>query len=323
MVTRILFWGALSILVGCAPELDDRISRVTSPRVIALTSFPAEAAPTEMVTLRGLHVGPQGELPWDGSSWAFCTERKPLTELGPISPACLVAEGESLGQLGQGAAATGAIPADACRLFGPDRPEPKAGEPAGRPVDPDFTGGYHQPVRVLINGSFVSGGVRVTCGLSGATPAQAATFREQYGRNEAPAPDALLLKRGENAAEPLGDDAAPIPSVAPNERVTLEVSWPLCSKEANCGGAETYLWFDPDERTLKERREGIRVSWFVTAGTLDADRTGRAEDEADSNSSQNGWTAPADVGIVYLWIVVRDDRGGVGWRAGKIQVGQP
>lgn len=324
MVTRILLLGWLSSIIGgCAPELDDRISLVTSPRVIALTSFPAEAAPTDMVTLRGLYVGPQGELPWDGASWAFCTERKPLTELGPISPACLAAEGESLVQVGEGAMATGAIPADACRLFGPDRPEPKAGEPAGRPVDPDFTGGYHQPFRILVNGSFVSGGVRVACGLSGATPAQAATFREQYGANVAPAPDALLLKRGANAGESINNDPDTALFVAPNERLTLEVSWPLCTTEANCGGAETYLWFDPDKRTIEKRREGIRVSWFVTAGTLDADRTGRAEDEADTNSSQNGWTAPAEAGIVSLWIVARDDRGGVGWRAGKIRVGSP
>ncbi len=104
-------------------------------------------------------------------------------------------------------------------------------------------------------------------------------------------------------------------------RITLRVSWPVCTSQTSCGGAETYLWFDPEKRTLETRREGIRISWFVTAGVLDADRTGRAEDEADRNSSENGWTAPAKATVVHVWAVARDDRGGIGWRAGKIRVG--
>jgi hypothetical protein len=104
------------------------------------------------------------------------------------------------------------------------------------------------------------------------------------------------------------------------EYVALEVSWPHCDAGLGCGGSESYLWFNPEKRTLETRREAIRISWFVTAGDLDADRTGRSESEADKNTSQNGWTAPNEAGVVSVWVVARDDRGGVGWRAGKLRV---
>jgi hypothetical protein len=194
----------LVFLVGCAPELDDRSSRITSQRVIALAAFPAEAPPSASVTLRGLYVDPQGELAMHESSWAFCVERKPLTELGPVAPSCLYAAGNGVLPLGEGSTAIGSIPAEACRLFGPDRPEPKAGEPAGRPVDPDSTGGYYQPFRIDVSSTFVTGAVRVTCGLGGATPAQAAMFREQYIPNEAPLPETLGVRRGSQTVESIG-----------------------------------------------------------------------------------------------------------------------
>lgn len=310
----------LIFLAGCAPELDDRISRITSPRVIALAAFPAEAPPTASVTLRGLYVDSQGELSMQASSWAFCVERKPLTELGPVAPSCLFAAGEGILPLGEGSTAIGSIPADACRLFGPDRPEPKAGEPAGRPVDPDSTGGYYQPFRIDVGNAFVSGAVRVTCGLGGATPAQAATFRDQYIPNEAPVPNALGVRRGANMLESLADDPNASVIVGRGERVSLEISWPHCDTDASCSGAESYLWFDPEKRMIKTRRESIRISWFVTAGEFEFDRTGRSESESEENTSQNGFTAPNEPGDVSVWVVARDDRGGVGWRAGKLRV---
>lgn len=55
----------------------------------------------------------------------------------------------------------------------------------------------------------------------------------------------------------------------------------------------------------------MRVSWFATGGTFDADKTGRAEDDP-ATTSDNLWTAPSP-GVVHLWIVLRDSRGGVDW----------
>jgi hypothetical protein len=173
---------------------------------------------------------------------------------------------------------------------------------------------------VDVSGAFVSGALRVTCGLGGATPAQAATFREQYIPNEAPSPDTIGLRRGTNAIESIEENPNASVIVNRGERVTLEVTWPHCDTDTSCSGAESYLWFDPEKRTLERRHEGIRISWFVTAGDLDFDRTGRSEAEADENTSQNNWVAPNEAGVVSVWAVARDDRGGVGWRAGKVRV---
>ena len=68
-------------------------------------------------------------------------------------------------------------------------------------------------------------------------------------------------------------------------------------------------------------REAIRVSWFATGGALDTDTGGRAESEADQATIENTWTAPATAGEARLWLVVRDDRGGVGWQGYRVRVG--
>jgi len=308
-------------LLACTPELEDRASLLTEPRVLAIRATPAEEAPTKEVSLDALYVGPTGELATNGLSWAFCVARKPLTELGSVAPSCLEPAGEGVLPIGSGSTGEGVLPDDACRLFGPDRPEPKDGEPAGRPVDADPSGGFYQPVRVGLDGTFVTGAVRIRCGLSGANPEQAATFREAYRSNVSPAPNPLSLRRGNGLTEVLpGDATSAPPTVSPGEDVAIVASWPDCSADESCGGAESYLWFNPEKRTLTVRREAIRVSWFVTAGSFDVDRTGRAEEEANTPSSENGWKAPSGAEDVWMWAVLRDDRGGVGWKAGRVRV---
>ena len=64
----------------------------------------------------------------------------------------------------------------------------------------------------------------------------------------------------------------------------------------------------------------MHVSWFATGGSFDLDRTGRDGSDV-TTTSDNGWTAPSSGTAVHLWIVLRDDRGGVGW-AGYALVAQ-
>ena len=64
----------------------------------------------------------------------------------------------------------------------------------------------------------------------------------------------------------------------------------------------------------------MRVSWFATRGTVDKDHTGRLESESDETSSDNIWTAPEETGPVFMWVVLRDDRGGVDWQSFKVDV---
>jgi hypothetical protein len=62
------------------------------------------------------------------------------------------------------------------------------------------------------------------------------------------------------------------------------------------------------------------VSWFASDGEFEHDRTARSEAEAESGDSDNQWTAPDSEGEQRIWVVLRDDRGGVGWGSYKVTV---
>lgn len=273
------------VLLGCAPELEDRVTLVEAPRVLAVRATPAEAMPGETVTVEALFVDAKGTRV-DPVRWSLCVDRKPLAEAGTIASSCLTT--------GVPFSAALTVPTDACRQFGPERPEPKPGEPSGRPSDPDATGGYYQPFRIDAGSSVTFGELRIRCGLAGATQEQSVDF-------------ALRNKPNANP-KIVGLDA---PSTAARGSVIdLRVAW---------DAAETYPYFDPVARAIVDRREAIRVSWYANAGAFGSERTGRASDDRTLDSS-NTWRAPSSAGDVTLWVVVRDDRGGVDFRALTLKV---
>ena len=333
--------GAL-LFTACVPVLDDRLSLVTGPTLLAVASTPAEAAPPAPVSYSALYVTLPGQrpLPTAGLSWAFCTARKALTDEGTVSPDCIEESGADLVPIGAGPSATGALPMDACRDFGPDAPAPTTDEPAGRPVDPDPTGGYYQPVRLEVPPagsappSYVIGATRIACGLAGATAEVSAEFEQEYRANTNPAIASLTLVQagGGEAAIPPGAHADVSVKVARGAGVTLRAAWADCTgATGGCTGSEPYVVFDPQAMALATRREAIQVAWFTTGGTFGDDASGRSADEAGSaplNAScpagteciDNAWTAPSAAGEVLLWVVVRDDRGGVGWQSYRVDV---
>jgi hypothetical protein len=83
--------------------------------------------------------------------------------------------------------------------------------------------------------------------------------------------------------------------------------------------------------------EALTVSWFTTAGHLDGGRSlylppgcttpSACADQRPETGADTTWYAPtageaapyvdAD-GLVRFWAVIRDDRGGVGWRTGSL-----
>jgi hypothetical protein len=300
-----------AMIAGCKPDIDDRTSLVSEPRILAVRSEPAEAAPQGSVTLTALVVDRNGSLASAPFDWAFCDERKPLAELGPVSPRCLQRAGDFFEPLGGGPQVTAAVPQKACRQFGPEVPEAKKDEPTGRPVDPDPTGGYYQPVRVVIAsavGDLVGiGRTRLACGFVGPTPEQLADLKARTHLNVNPALDGVSALVPDDAPEAIN-------VVRAGERVPLTARWATCASDAPaCTGAEAYASYDVATQSVAARREAIRLSWFTTAGTFDEDHTGRAATD-EATTSDNAWTAPAVAGPAHVWVVVRDDRGGVGWR---------
>lgn len=329
---------AAALALACVPELAADLSRVDEARVLAVRAEPAEAAPGEEVTLTALYADASGTLAEAPLAWSLCIARRPLAELGPISRACLQDVGDALLAVGTGLSVQAKVPADACRLFGPEPPPATPGEPSGRPVDPDPSGGYYQPIVLAPPGDASTLlQLRIACGLAGATQQQAAEFRRRYQPNLAP--EVAALGRAGGPAQP--EDLPLV--VTAGESVALRVRWPTCPEDPvcgdgvcgpdegveacpgdcggapGCGGAETYLRLDPSALALRAQREAIRVAWFASAGSFDAASTGRAAGEREA-TSDNTWTAPEDPGPATIWVVLRDDRGGASWRSLVVEV---
>ncbi len=108
------------------------------------------------------------------------------------------------------------------------------------------------------------------------------------------------------------------------KHVTFKVKWASCPRSTpvsqGCTGAETYAWRDPGARTIVDRRESIRVSWYATGGHFDFRSTGVEESDPDESFTENGWVAPDSRDDMTIWLVIRDDRGGVGWQTYQVAV---
>jgi hypothetical protein len=362
---------------ACKPNLDETVSLITGPTMLAVQIDPPETnpmAPATTATYKALFVGPSGDLPGAPITWAFCNAREPLAELGPVNNECLQSSGSWFVPVGTGVdvVTDAGLPAAACNQFGPDVPMVLQGQTPGRPVDPDSTGGYYQPIRFVAPGTGAATiGVaeeRIACGLSVGTPDQLGQFGAQYHYNANPAVKSLSIVSGSTVGPALVTDAnRQTNPVTAGQHITLEVAWPTCptvdkcgddicgpdetaSSTATgaasigntgtncppptvatctadcvppnvngCGGAERFLNFDLSSQCLVDARESIDVAWFATGGAFDNDRTGRIDTDT-TTTSDNGWQAPSSPGVVTLWVVLRDDRGGAGWAEYQLNV---
>jgi hypothetical protein len=336
----------VAALAACVPEFDDDGTRIDERRVIAIQSSPAE------VDLRLVTASGDVELTAvaadaldrgaDDVRWTLCVDRKPLSELGPVSERCLESPspGDEIAiELGTGRTVPATLPELACQLFGPERPDPKPGEPAGRPVDPDPTGGFYQPVLAWLDGEVVVGGVRITCGLANVSPSVSTDFTGRYQLNENPVIERLELVAPNGTITPLEEGATT--TVHAGTSYTVRAVFPACPEEPECGdgicssgettsdafpelsscpddcttpkgcgGSESYVRYDPESEKVESRRESLVVSWFSTTGSFTSERTGETGALGRSRASSNGWKAPNE-GLARLWAVLRDDRGGV------------
>ena len=247
-----------------------------------------EAKPGENVTYSLFVASPDGPLETPAASWAFCATPKLLTENGAVSAACLA---NGVRAIGDGATVNAVIPADACQLFGPETTSQDL-----RPRDPDTTGGFYQPVRVALDGRLSFGQERVRCNPKSIAALQAADFDRRYRPNANPE---------------IGSVDVP-ESVVPSSHHVLRVAWPETS-------AETYAYYDPTTALVADRHETMRVSWFTSAGAFEHDRTGRTSGERET-FTENAWNAPSTTGQVELYVVLRDDRGGVAFAHRTIAV---
>jgi hypothetical protein len=353
MVTRRslgLALAALATMVGCQPEFVDRASTIGAQRVLAVRSDPAEGAPGVTIQYTALVGDPSGTRSDVPIEWAYCTLPKPVSETNDINTLCFGTGPFIKDFATKGQSVSAEIPTgkdNACNQFGPDLPD-IPGQPPGRPADPDSTGGYYQPIRLVIpHGAAYDlsvGETRLTCNLPGATQEVLVAYFKRYKANQNPdlasvsastAPDVPLMP------EAMGDSGL---VVSRGATVAFTASWAECPTEPACGngfceagedtinckadcevpvgctGSEPYVSFDLATRTLLDRREAMRVSWYSNGGSFTDDRTGRTEQEAALVTTTNTWTAPATAGTATMWVVLRDSRGGIGWKSYRIAV---
>ncbi len=355
--------------LGCKPEFKGRSSEIRGPAVLAVRSTPAEADPIRDVTVHyeALVVQPSGTMEGASIDWAFCTTPKPLAELNDVAYLCFDRNDAAVNgdpdagsgraayvtPIGVGPDVSAVLPRNGCRQFGSDVPEPvNKDDPAGRPADPDGTGGYYQPVTLVLGpdpNNWAVGETRLSCGLPGATSEALGEYRQRYHANQNPEIYEAHLLRGVNGSEDVtlnGVGAGDPAVVRAGETLKLRVVWPTCPSSAVCGdgicsgaedakaceadckdphgctGAETYAFYELKSRSVIDRREAMRVSFYATGGSFLDDRTGRGESEGQ-NFADDTWTAPNAPGPVTLWLVLRDSRGGVNWATYPLVVGTP
>lgn len=81
----------------------------------------------------------------------------------------------------------------------------------------------------------------------------------------------------------------------------------------------------PSEAGSGSRLERLTLSWFASAGRMEKDRTVFIDGvSSPGESTRNTWTAPETKvwppGPVFFHVVIRDDRGGVGWISHRVQL---
>jgi hypothetical protein len=352
---RLVAAFGLCLLAGaaaaCQPEFDDRQSFVGAIRVLGVRSEPPEAAPGTTIqysALVGDTTGTKTDVPLE---WAYCTLPKPVSETNDINVQCFSTGDFILPFMSTGESVSADIPAtpeNACNQFGPDLPS-IPGQPPGRPADPDSTGGYYQPIRLAVNRGdhydFTVAETRLVCNLPGATAEVLLAFQKRYKPNQNPELESLVASTAAGdvtlSTEDLGDSGL---VVAGGAAVPFTANWSACPVQASCGdgfceggedatscpqdcttgkgctGPESYVFYDLATRTLVDRREAMRVSWYSNAGSFTDDRTGRTEDESLLTTTTNTWTAPTTAGTFTLWVVLRDSRGGTGWKSYRVTV---
>ncbi|HEX8951784.1 MAG TPA: hypothetical protein VF945_08050, partial [Polyangia bacterium] len=282
---------------GCRPDFGAPLSRVAAPRLAAVRFEPPEAPPGGSVTATPFIVSPAGATT-AAIDWSLCLVPKPTTVNDVVDPACLQPGGTTpLSTTAAPLALT--LPSNACRLFGSDTPPVMAGQPPAQPRAPDVTGGYYQPVRADLDGAATIALARLRCALAGASFDVAAAYAAEYTSNRNPSltPLAAFV------------DGAPVAldSIAAGSTVTLAVGW-------SADSPESFPVLDPTAGVLVTHREAMTVSWLASDGVIAEANTGRGEDDPALFATTT-WRAPSTPGLVHLFVVLRDSRGGVDFAA--------
>jgi hypothetical protein len=306
--TNLLFLSVLAAgLLGCGEDFDP-YNRLVGLRVLAIKAEPPAPALGESTTLSPLVYVPEGDGPLT-YSWSWCpvpgaandgypcqVQEEDLREVA--AAAGLPAPSFDLGT-GQTATLTHTLPTALLQMICQDTP----GLP--RLVDTDCRGGF--PVQVMLKVKSASDEL-----LS------VRTVRLRYAPDQEPNANPFidgLTVRLEDMDQPLTD--TPEHTLPRAEDTTIKAQVPLTV-------AEMYNGRDMNLQPVRTQ-EQLTLSWFVESGDTDEVRTRWAIDGfRPEKAFENEWspdrTKDYRKDTARLIVVIRDDRGGVGWRTAAVKL---
>jgi hypothetical protein len=291
------------VLAACSSDFAP-YSQLDRLRILAVQSDPATPMPGETAVLSALAFAPAGESP--SYHWSWC----PVTAQAGQNYACplnQVAANQVFSTIVD-PAGSGVVPSldlGTTPTASLTNPFPLAAlstlcavglESQGFTLAPDCEGGY--PILVTVDVSTASSSLRA--GFVVRLPSESPPTI-----NQNPHATGLSL-----AGIELDAQSATI-VVSPSETVDLLAQIPADASELRAIPAA--------EGPPGQRLERLTASWFADRGRVDADRTVFIDGVSPlEQTSRNRWTAPdaqswpADNRVQFM-LVLRDDRGGVGW----------
>jgi hypothetical protein len=293
----------LLALAACSDDFAP-YSQLDRLRVLAIAAQPATPLPGETAGLAALTFAPGGESVT--YHWTWCPAAAPADN-GYVCPLAQ-AEAEQAFAAVLDATANGRLPAldlgtaATAAFTNPFSLSGLAGLCAVGLASPiyaqsfDCEGGF--PVTIVLDVATASASLRAGFVLRlpvGDTPEL----------NQDPYPAGLRLA---NVA--LLEPPAILP-VSPGRTVDLHVDVPAEAVETRS--------IPPSEGPPGQRLERLTASWFADGGRIDKARTSFIDGETTlAEMASNHWTAPSPAewpasGTLELAVVLRDDRGGVGW----------
>lgn len=265
---------------GCGGDFTHSFNRVDELRLLAARAEPPEVTSGETTTVTALVVSPLGAA--RPIEWAACALPAVPGE-GPVNRRCLDEDRSAPWFVERGTGnpwpftlrAESAAQLEAALTY------------------PDATGGYYLPLRARLSDE--AGGTLD------------AVYRLRYARQPGPRntnPEIAaveLLDEAQGAPSWVSLDEGAPRAVAARSRVTLRA-------RLAPGSAETYAarLADGSERQTGELPS---LTWFTSAGDYDRSTTG----DGSENQLLLEAHLPAPGSAIDLWVVVRDERGGVGW----------
>ena len=137
--------------------------------------------------------------------------------------------------------------------------------------------------------------------------------------NRNPVIAAVQIARGERADTPFAPSPQGPLTLAPGEVIRLR---PVLDPDAQERYQTVESTLQASDLVVTDRTEEAVISWFATAGKFGATHTTPQLTKTLDNTFTAPKTPPAD-GRVSVFLVVRDQRGGVGWTSIEIGVPRP